>query len=77
MKKEKITRQELYQLVWSHPISDLTKKLEITDHNLRKICKQIEYAISVAEFAVPKKDNERVSNLLLIYKVLNSYAKKD
>ena len=41
MKKEKITRQELYELIWSYPITTLTNKLEITYHQLNKMCKEM------------------------------------
>ncbi|RXK57538.1 hypothetical protein ESA94_21030 [Lacibacter luteus] len=38
MEKETITRQELYNLVWSFPMTTLSKKYAISDVGLRKIC---------------------------------------
>jgi hypothetical protein len=32
------TRQELFELVWSMPMTKLSKQLEISDVGLRKIC---------------------------------------
>jgi hypothetical protein len=36
----KISRKELYDLVWSKPLSTLAKEYFISDNGLRKICKQ-------------------------------------
>jgi hypothetical protein len=36
--KTKFTREELYNLVWSTPLSVLSKKYDISDNGLRKIC---------------------------------------
>lgn len=38
MKKETITRKELYDLIWSEPISIIAKRYNISDVGLRKIC---------------------------------------
>jgi len=38
MKKVILTRQELYDLVWSEPLLTLSKKYNISDVGLRKIC---------------------------------------
>lgn len=38
MEKTLFTRQELYNLVWTEPISRLSEKLNIKDSTLRKIC---------------------------------------
>jgi hypothetical protein len=35
-----VTRQELYNLVWSEPMVSLAKRFEISDIGLAKICKQ-------------------------------------
>ncbi len=37
----KISRQELYNLVWSKPMTTLAKEYNISDNGLRKICKKI------------------------------------
>jgi hypothetical protein len=38
MEKIILTREELYDLVWSLPMLSLSKKYEISDTGLRKIC---------------------------------------
>ncbi len=37
----KISRQELYDLVWSKPMTTLAKDYSISDNGLRKICKKL------------------------------------
>ena len=41
MDKIKLTRIELYDLVWNEPLSRLAKKYRISDNGLRKICKRM------------------------------------
>lgn len=38
---KKISRQELYNLVWSKPMTALAKEYNISDNGLRKICKKL------------------------------------
>lgn len=38
----KISRQELYDLVWSKPMTALAKEYNISDNGLRKICKKLD-----------------------------------
>jgi hypothetical protein len=38
MEKTTFTRQELYELVWSEPLIRLSRKYNIYDNGLRKIC---------------------------------------
>ncbi len=38
MSKAKLSREELYNLVWSEPFSTLSKKYAISDVGLRKAC---------------------------------------
>ena len=38
MEEIKFTRKELYDLVWSSPLSILARKYNISDNGLRKIC---------------------------------------
>ncbi len=40
MEKTVLTRKELYELVWSEPMTDLAKKYNISDVELRKLCKR-------------------------------------
>lgn len=39
MKEIKFTRKELYDLVWSEPLTAIAKKFETSDYVLRKACK--------------------------------------
>jgi len=41
LSKEKITREELYEAVWSEPIHQLSKALGISDVGLAKVCKKL------------------------------------
>lgn len=41
MGKVRITRRELYDLVWSEPLLTLSKKYNISDNGLRKICRNM------------------------------------
>src|SRR3989304_3715302 len=41
-KNRTVTREELYDLVWSKPMSLLAKEFEISDVGLAKICKRME-----------------------------------
>jgi hypothetical protein len=41
MEKVTLTRKELYDLVWSEPLSRLAKRYKISDNGLRKICKRM------------------------------------
>lgn len=36
--KKNLTRQELYELVWSKPFTTLAKEYNYSDNGLRKIC---------------------------------------
>ena len=38
--KKGLKRKELYDLVWSKPLTTLAKELNFDAYNLRKICKQ-------------------------------------
>jgi len=41
MERVTFTRKELYDLVWTEPLSKLAKKYTISDNGLRKICKRM------------------------------------
>ncbi|MCX6272615.1 MAG: hypothetical protein NTU44_15625 [Bacteroidetes bacterium] len=42
MAEIKFTRQDLYELVWSESMLSLSKRYDISDNGLRKICKRME-----------------------------------
>lgn len=71
MKTFSLSRQELYEQVWSKPMVTLAKEYSLSDNGLRKICKKndipippmgywqkIQYGKKVSKIALPKKSNE-------------------
>jgi len=40
MSSKELTRKELYNLVWSKPLTQLAKDFGLSDNGLRKICKK-------------------------------------
>jgi hypothetical protein len=40
MSKQLFTRKQLYELVWSKPMTQLAKEFGLSDNGLRKICKK-------------------------------------
>lgn len=48
MKELAFTRKELYDLVWSEPLIQLSKKFNISDNGLRKICKRMNIPLPIA-----------------------------
>jgi hypothetical protein len=45
MKKQTLTRKELYELVWSVPFTELIKRYSISSERLKSICKRMEISI--------------------------------
>jgi len=45
MEKQIVTRQQLYELIWSTPMSQLAKKYALSDNGLRKLC--VKYHIPI------------------------------
>lgn len=48
MENKTLTRKELYDLVWSTPMTSLAKKYLISDSGIRKVCKQMEIPLPKA-----------------------------
>jgi len=78
MNKTQFTRKQLYDLVWSKPLSNLAKAYNISDNGLRKICKKhniplpkmghwqkIQYGKKVEVVLLPKVDNEKEVQIAL------------
>lgn len=66
-----LTRQELYEKIWSKPMTILAKEFNLSDNGLRKICKKhdiptplmgywqkIQYGKKTSVIKLPKKNNE-------------------
>ena len=71
MKTIELTRQELYEQVWSKPMVTLAKEYSLSDNGLRKICKKYDVPIppmghwqksqfnkKTTKIPLPKKDKE-------------------
>lgn len=50
MNEVKFTRQELYDLVWSQPMSEINKKYKNTDGGVRQICRKLEIPLPNAGY---------------------------
>jgi len=48
MEKITLTRKGFYDLIWSEPLSRLSKKYAISDNGLRKMCKKYNVPIMAA-----------------------------
>jgi len=60
MKPQKLTRKELYDLVWSTPFTTLAKRYLISDSGLRKICVKMELPVPGYGHWVKLKHNKPV-----------------
>lgn len=71
MKTFSLTRQELYEQVWSKPMVTLAKEYSLSDNGLRKICKKhdvpippmghwqkVQFNKKTTKIPLPKKDKE-------------------
>ena len=63
--KNKLSRQELYDLVWSTPLSQLAKKYQISDNGLRKICIKLDIPLPKNGYWSKIKFNKKVSKIAL------------
>ena len=61
MENTVLTREQLYDLVWSTPMIQLAKKYKISDNGLRKICKRINIPTPDNGYWLRLKYNKSVS----------------
>lgn len=61
MEEVKLTRKELYDLVWSKPMTFLSKKYNLSDVGLRKICLKMNIPLPKAGYWEKIKWNKPVS----------------
>ncbi|WP_336703474.1 hypothetical protein [Chryseobacterium indologenes] len=72
----KLSRKELYDKVWAKPMIQLAKEFNLSDNDLRKICKnfhipippvgywqKIQYGKKVTQLSLPKTDAEKEINI--------------
>ena len=60
MKEQTLSREELYNLVWSTPFTALAKKYAISDSGLRKICIKMDVPLPTTSHWVKVKYNKAV-----------------
>jgi len=65
MKDYKLSRHQLYELVWSEPLSRLSKKYCISDNGLRKICKTMNIPLPPFGYWMKIKHKKHVKKLKL------------
>lgn len=58
---EKVTRKELYELVWQEPMLTLSKKYQISDTGLRKICKRLNIPVPQMGYWQKVKHGKKVA----------------
>ena len=59
--EKKLTRQELYELVWAESMLSLSKKFDISDVGLRKICKKLTIPVPKLGFWQKVRAGKKVS----------------
>lgn len=62
--KKGFKRKELYDLVWSKPLTTLAKELNFDAYNLRKICKQHNIPLPQSGHWQKIKHNKKVSKII-------------
>lgn len=65
METTELTRKELYDIVWSTPVSKLTQKYAISPDGIKKICKQFEIPMPDGGYWMKLKFNKKVNMLKL------------
>ena len=73
MEQVTLTRKELYDLVWTEPLSRLAKKYKISDNGLRKICKRMNIPIP----AMGHWQKIQYSKQVIVTKLPTKYEGKD
>lgn len=73
MKNIELTRKELYDLVWSTPLSKLSTKYALSSEGIKKICKEIEVPIPENGYWLKLKYNKKV----YIENLNNTFKGKD
>jgi hypothetical protein len=73
MEKEILTRKELYDLVWSIPMSTLSKKYKISNNDLKKICANMQIPLPNSSYW----SNLRIGKVVNITPLGTSYKGED
>ena len=64
---EKITREELYEAVWSEPIHQLSKALGISDVGLAKVCKKLNVPVPGRGYWAKNRATRKLLRISLPY----------
>jgi hypothetical protein len=64
MNQIRLTRRELYDLVWSESLLSLSKKYEISDVGLRKVCKRMNIPLPRLGYWQKLRTGRRISLIL-------------
>lgn len=78
MKKNSFTRKELYDLVWSKPLTSIAEEFSISNVGLRKICWKMDIPLPEMGFWMKRKFNKKITRKILPenFDVLQSIALK-
>lgn len=60
-----VTRKELYNMVWTQPLTTLAKNFDISDVGLRKICVKMDIPLPKAGYWMKKKYNKKIKQAQL------------
>lgn len=61
MKTIELTRKELYDVVWSTPVSKLIQQYALSNDGIKKICKQFEIPMPEASYWMKLKFNKKIN----------------
>jgi hypothetical protein len=65
MDQQLLTRKELYDLVWSTPLTTLAKKYGLSDNGLRKICNKLNIPLPKSGYWMKLQFNKKVEIIAL------------
>lgn len=65
METIELTRKELYDMVWSTPVSKLTQQYALSSEGIKKICKQFEIPMPDGGYWMKLKFNKKVNRIRL------------
>ena len=67
MASQQLTRKQLYELVWSKPMTQLSKEFGLSDNGLRKICKKFDIPLPQVGYWSKIQHGKKVKKQKLAY----------
>ncbi len=67
-----LTREQLYEIIWSEPFSSLAKKYKISDAGLRKMCVKLKIPLSPKGYWLKDESNRNSTKTVTLF-----YRNKD